>query len=121
VAELLKDAGADYPFAEDTSTGSRNLGFETVYRAGLDAEFWLNAGWAKSLRDISDEDKRYTDFKCFKTKQVFNNTKRMGANGSNEYWESGLVNPHLILLDLVKILHPELSPRHELFYTRRLE
>jgi iron complex transport system substrate-binding protein len=121
VAGLLKDAGADYPFAEDTSTGSRNLGFETVYRAGLDAEFWLNAGWAKSLRDISDEDRRYTEFKCFKTKQVFNNTKRMGANGSNEYWESGLVNPHLILLDLVKILHPELSPRHELFYMRRLE
>jgi iron complex transport system substrate-binding protein len=121
VAALLNDAGADYPFAEDTSTGSRNLGFETVYREGLEADFWLNAGWAKSLQDISDEDKRYTDFKCFKAKHVFSNTKRMGANGSNDYWESGLVNPHIILLDLVKILHPELLPHHELFYTRILE
>jgi iron complex transport system substrate-binding protein len=121
VAGLLRDAGAEYPFADDTTSGSRNLGFETVYRAGLDADFWLNAGWAESLKDIEDEDKRYRDFKAFKAKRVFNNAKRMSPNGSNDYWESGVVNPHLILSDLVKVLHPELLPDYRLYYTKALE
>jgi iron complex transport system substrate-binding protein len=121
VAALLRDAGSSYPFADDTTTGSRNLGFETVYREGLDAEVWLNAGWNKSLRDIAAEDDRYRDFKSFRNKRVYGNTKRMGANGSNDYWESGLVNPQLILADMVKILHPQLLPGYELRYSLALE
>jgi cobalamin transport system substrate-binding protein len=121
VAALLRDAGAVNPFAADTTSGIRNLGFESVYREGLDADVWLNAGWAKSVRDILDEDERYRDFKSVKTGRIFNNTKRMGANGSNEYWESGLVNPQRILSDMVKVLHPELLPGYELYYTRKLE
>jgi iron complex transport system substrate-binding protein len=121
VAGLLRDAGAEYPFADDTTSGIRNLGFETVYRAGVDADFWLNAEWAKSLKDIEDEDERYRDFKAFKAKRVFSNTKRMAPNGSNDYWESGVVNPHLLLSDLVKVLHPELLPDYRLYYTKALE
>jgi iron complex transport system substrate-binding protein len=121
VAAMLRDAGADYPFADDTTSGSRNLGFETVYRAGIDADFWLNAGWAASLKDIENEDERYKDFKAFKAKRVFSNIKRMSPNGSNDYWESGVVNPHLILSDLIKVLHPELLPNYRLYYTKLLE
>lgn len=121
VAALIKDAGADFPWSDDTTTGSRNLGFETVYQKALEADFWLNAGWTKSLKDIADEDPRFQDFKSFKNKAVFNNTKRIATNGSNDYWESGLVNPHIILSDFVKILHPEKMPDHELYYTFKLE
>jgi iron complex transport system substrate-binding protein len=121
VAAMLKDAGADYPWAGDTTTGSREISFEAVYQEALEAEFWLSAGWAKSLRDIAHEDPRYRDFRSFKTKNIFNNTKRIAANNSNDYWESGLVNPHVILADFVKILHPELMPGHELYYSLKLE
>ncbi|MBW8886163.1 MAG: ABC transporter substrate-binding protein [Fibrobacteres bacterium] len=121
VAGLLRDAGAEFPFADDTTSGIRNLGFETVYRAGVDADFWLNAEGAKSLKDIEDEDERYRDFKAFKANRVFSNTKRMAPNGSNDYWESGVVNPHLLLSDLVKVLHPELLPDYRLYYTKALE
>jgi iron complex transport system substrate-binding protein len=121
IAAMLKDAGADYPWAEDTTTGSREIAFEAVYQEALDAEYWLNAGWAKSLREIAEEDPRYRDFRSFKTKNIYNNTKRIAANNSNDYWESGLVNPHIILADFVKILHPDLLPGHELYYTLKLE
>ena len=121
VAALLADAGAGYLWAGDTSTGSYNMAFETAYRQALDAEFWLNAGWSNTLKEITDEDARYGEFKAFKAGKVYNYTKRMGANGSNDYWESGLVNPHLILADFVKVLHPDKLPQHELYYLRKLE
>jgi iron complex transport system substrate-binding protein len=121
VAALLKDAGALYPWADDTTTGSRNIAFETVYQEGLEADFWLNAGWTKSIREIVDEDPRYQDFRSFKQRRIFNNTKRLGTNGSNDYWESGMVNPHVILADYVKILHPGKLPGHKLYYTFQLE
>ena len=53
--------------------------------------------------------------------RVFNNNKRAGANGGNEFWETGTVHPNLVLADLVKIFHPELLPEHELVYYRKLE
>jgi iron complex transport system substrate-binding protein len=121
VAALLRDAGGEYPWADDTSSGSRHLGFESVYQAARDADCWVNAGWAGSLRDLIDEDRRLGDFRAVRAGRVFNNTKRMGVNGSNEYWETGLINPHLLLADFVRILHPSLLPAGEFAYTRRLE
>jgi iron complex transport system substrate-binding protein len=121
VAALLADAGADYPWADDTTTGSYNMGFETAYRQALEADIWLNAGWATSLKEIAAEDARYREFKSFKSGRVYNNTLRMGANGSNDYWESGLVHPDIILADFVKMLHPDKLPDHELYYMRKLE
>ena len=44
----------------------------------------------------------------------------MNPNGGNDYWESGVVHPDLVLRDLVKIFHPELVPE-EFVYYRRLE
>ena len=35
------------------------------------------------------------------------------SNGGNNYYEWGVTNPHLVLQDLVAILHPDLMPEHE--------
>jgi iron complex transport system substrate-binding protein len=121
MAALLRDAGAEYPFADDSASGIRNLPFETVYRAGLDADIWLNAGSASTLEEIGEEDARYRDFKAFRNRRVFGNLKRMARNGGNEYWETGVVSPHLILSDLVEVVHPGLLPGYRLYYTQALE
>jgi len=44
----------------------------------------------------------------------------MNAQGANDYWESGAVNPHLVLADLIRIIHPELLPNHELIYYKSI-
>jgi iron complex transport system substrate-binding protein len=41
--------------------------------------------------------------------------------GANDYWESGSVNPHLILADLITIFHPDLLPGHQLVYYKQLQ
>ena len=41
IGEMLKDAGAHYPFAGDTHSGSISLPFETVLDKAGEAEVWL--------------------------------------------------------------------------------
>jgi iron complex transport system substrate-binding protein len=120
-AQLLKDAGADYPWFDTEKTGGLRLGFETIYEIGLRADIWLNPGAAKTREDILAVDPRLKAFKPFKTNEIYNRNKRMRPSGGNDIWESGVVHPEIILADLIKIFHPELLPDHELYYYQKIE
>lgn len=120
-AQFLKDAKADYEWYSDTSTGSIPLSFEVIVEKQLEADIWLNPGSAKSIDDILKEDERYEIFKALQNKQVYNYLKKVNETGANAYWETGPVNPHLILSDLMAIFHPELFPDHELHYYIQLK
>lgn len=120
VAQFLRDAGSNYNWSNTKKTGSLALSFETVAPVALNADFWLNVGYVNNKNDIAAQDKRYTYFKPFVNNKVYNFNKRVNDIGSNDYWESGAVNPHLILADIIKILHPELLPSHQLVYYKPL-
>lgn len=122
VAQLLAAAGANYIFQADNSLGSIPLSFEAVFARGRTADVWLvnTPNWV-TLEDVTADDPRYRAFLAFQKRQVFNNNRRVSAGGGNDYWESGILNPDLVLADLVKILHPELLPEHELVYFQKLE
>ena len=121
MSQMLNDAGATYPWKSDSSTASTPLNFEAVYDKGLKTDFWVNPEFARSLDEMLNADPRYSDFKAFKERKVYNNNRRLAENSGNEYWETGIVNPHKILSDLIKIFHPELLPDYELYYYKRLE
>ena len=118
---VLQAARIDYPWKNDNSTGSIKLDFETVYEQGLTADYWVVPGTAKTLDDILAADTRYADFKAFKNKQVFNIYGRYIPGGGNDYYESAIIAPHIVLKDVVKIFHPELLPEHELVYYNHLK
>lgn len=121
-ARYLADAGADYLWANDGGTSRIPLDFESVYERAHDAEYWLNLSqFYTSLADVLAADERYGDFAAFQNHRVYNNNARLNQNGGNDYNESGLVNPDIILADIIKILHPELMPDHELVYYRHLQ
>lgn len=120
-AQFLKDAGADYPWYDSKTTGGLRKGFEVVYEIGLEADIWLNPGAAKSKEDILTKDSRFKDFKSFKTREIYNNNKRMSPSGGNDFWESGVVHPEILLADLVKIFHPPIVPDHTLYYYRKID
>ncbi len=119
MAQLLADAGADYFYKDDSSSGSLKLNPETVVENQLDADIWLNPG-TQSLADLESIDSRYTSFKAFKTGEVYGNTKRTNEFGGNDYWETGTSRPDLILKDLVKIFHPDLLPDYESNYYHQI-
>jgi len=120
-AAFLSDAGAAYLWADDTSTGSLPLAFEAVFEKAKDADYWLNVGFFGSLDDLKAADARYADFAAFQKGNVWNNDAKSSPNGGNDYYESAVAHPEVVLADLIKIFHPDLLPDHELVYYRQLK
>lgn len=120
-AKLFMDAGCEYLWADTKSNGFLQLSFETVYYKGRGADLWIGTGTYKSLAELAAADRRYADFKAFRTRKVYNYDARQGAKGGNEFLELGYLRPDLILRDLIRIAHPRLLPYHELYFHRKLE
>jgi len=121
VAQFLEDAGATYLWADNSDVGEIMLSFEEVFNKAADADYWINTGFWNSAREALADDERYGEFAAFKNNHVYNNNARSNANGGNDYFESGIANPDVILEDLIKIFHPELLPDHQLYYYHQLE
>lgn len=121
MGRLLKDATSQYHWSHTKEKGSIALDLETVYPIAMKADYWLIAGYENSLKEIAAKDIRYTDFKAFKQGTIYNNNKRVNTIGTNDFWESGVLNPHLILADLIHIFHPDLLPEHDLVYYKQLK
>ena len=94
--------------------------FEAVFAKAHRAEFWLHPGTSETIESLLADDERHDEFAACKRRMVYNNNARLNKNGSNDYWESGTVNIHIVLKDLVKIFHPEVIPNHELYYYSRV-
>lgn len=121
-AQLLRDAGANYLWEDDDSRQSLMLDFETVYEKAHDADCWITMRneW-RSRDDVVAEDERYKKFTAFEMGNVFNANARLNAHGGNDYWETGLIEPDVVLADIIKILYPHLLPNHQLKYYRKLD
>ncbi|MEM9391107.1 MAG: ABC transporter substrate-binding protein [Bacteroidota bacterium] len=120
LTKLIHDAGGDYYYKNEKSTGSLPLSFEVVLDDLIDADYWIGPR-AESLKELEMMDERYTLFKAFKAGNVYTSNKRMSENGGNDYWESGMSRPDLILKDVIKIFHPGLLPDHDLYYYKKLQ
>ncbi len=121
VAQTLRDANANFKGA-GAGNGSTPKSFEEVYDSYHDTDFWLTTqGKVQSLADFLSSNERYADFHPAQIKQVYCNNKREKATGGNDYWESGIARPDLLLKDMVKVLHPELLPDYETTYWQHLK
>ncbi|WP_341295302.1 ABC transporter substrate-binding protein [Catalinimonas locisalis] len=120
-SKMFEQAGAQWPWSDNEDV-SLPVAFENIYAYGLEADYWLNPGMVNTLDELLAKDERFADFKAFQNGKVYNHNRRMTPNGQgNDYYESGVVNPHLILADLTHILHPDLLPDHQLYYYQKLE
>lgn len=119
-AQFIADAGGEYVWADDDSTGSLFFDIESVYAEAGDADVWINTGTWSSLEQAESEDERFTNFAAFEDGMLFNNNRRMGPGGGNDYFESGTLNPNIILNDLIWAIHPELVPDYEPYYYQKL-
>ena len=120
VAQLFRDAGGDYLFSDNSGAGELPLDFEVVYDRAHDADFYINIGMTGGVEDILARDPRYANFDAVKNGAIYHFDARTNEYGSLDYWQSGTVRPDVILKDLVKILHPDLLPDHELYYYRHI-
>lgn len=120
MSEFLRDAGCEYIYSDYNERESYPASIEKAYALAQDAEVWLVRSHVKSLDEIRNTDPRLTEIPAFVSGKIYNNNRRTNEFGGNDYWESGTVNPNLVLRDLIKIFHPDLLPNHEFYYYEQL-
>ncbi len=116
---LLKDAGARYIYAKNEQIQSLSLDFEAVFKAAQNCDLWINAGSMQNLKQIKSIDNRMSYFKAFKNQEVYNPVNRMLPGGANDFWETGVTHPHLLLSDLRKII--DQSTDTSFYFYKRLK
>ncbi len=115
LAQLFRDAGADYIVKND-DTGGSNIEFEQMYAMAANADYWriLNSFPDEFSYDaLKDSEPRNALFKAFKEKHVIYCNMKQTA-----YYESTPVEPDVVLKDLLAIFHPELIEKdyHPKYY-----
>lgn len=118
VARLVKDAGGDYIYKKNTGNASLPIDLEEAYKLTSEADMWLNVGMANSLDELRTSCPKFSDTRCFRNGSVWNNNLKTNVAGGNDYYESAVVNPDILLRDLVKIFHPELVEEDFVYYRR---
>lgn len=110
LAQLFKDAGADYFLKDDDRSGGVTLDFETVYNQADEADYWRIVNsypGAYSYEALREQDPRYADFRAFREKGVIYCNMR-----EKPFYESMPTEPEVLLADLLHIFHPDLLPDH---------
>jgi iron complex transport system substrate-binding protein len=114
MAQYYRDAGASYFYSADNRTGSLSFSFESVLNNFISANYWFDAPYL-TREELKNADTRFMRFQAYRDRQVYNFNKRRSETGSSDFWESAVARPDIVLKDLVKVMHPNLLPGHQLF------
>lgn len=119
MGKLFADAAASYFYANDTTAGSLPLNVETVLNNFSQTDVWLNCSF-NSIDELVNTDTKHALFRPVKLNQVYNFNKRKLPSTANDFWESAVARPDLLLSDVIAILHPDLLPGYEFVYAKKL-
>lgn len=118
LAELFRDAGADYFLKDDPRSGGITLDFESVYSQAESADYWriVNSyDGTFSYNALKSLDPRYADFRAFREKGVIYCNMR-----EKPFYENMPMQPEIVLEDLIHAFHPDLLPGYKPTYYERL-
>lgn len=119
IGQMIADAGADYPWADDERSGSLSLPFETVLEKAGHCQLWL-------LRYSSDHDLKLDELKAenhgYPQLMAFTHGGVYGCNVElSRFYEETPFRPDWLLNDFIVILHPELQGLHPARYYFKVE
>ncbi len=118
--KLINDAGGNYLWSINSKNESYPISFEEVFAKQKEADILINPSSVKSIKEVLQVETRLSNFDCIKDKMVYNNNLRTSKSGGNDFWESAVVNPHIILKDLITIFYPTIFNSDSLFYYQKL-
>lgn len=119
---IVEDAGGQYVYDGNHGTASQPIDLELAYVLTREADYWINVGQYATLEDLRRDNPRFVGAKAVREGRVYSSDRRATAKGGSDFWESAVVNPDVVLRDLVTILHPELNlVSEELTYYKRIE
>ncbi len=120
MSQLISDASGEYMLSHLEGSKSHPFGIEASLEYASNADIWLNTGTINSINELLESFPLASKIPVVSEKNVYNNNNKMNNFDGNDFWESGAVNPHIILKDLIKIFHPHIID-HELVYYQHIE
>lgn len=118
LVRLIEDAGGDYIYKKNNSNESRPIDLEEAFMLVSASDKWINVGQTRSLDELRKNYPKFAATKPVLSGEVYNTTGRVAANGANDYWERGVVEPDVVLHDMVMIFHPELADSDLVYYEK---
>lgn len=106
MANLIRDAGGKYLWESDSSESSLSMSFEKVFQDVQGAEVWLNPGGAFNRKELLAREPRLERFPVWASGEIYEYDLRKGPEGGLDFYESAIIKPDSLLLDVAKILHP---------------
>ena len=106
IGQMVADAGGDYCFSDDSSSGSTALSVEAVLDKCTDADIWLfrYGGERKTISSMKEDNKAFEHIKAFKNGNVWGcSTER------TTFYETTPFRPDNLLQEFLAIFHPEHS------------
>ena len=106
IGRMIADAGAEYIFADNESSGSVPLSFEAVFERAQDADVWLLKNSSKSkltYRLLESDYKPYASFKPFRERNIW-----VCDVNTVPYFELTSFHPEMLLGEFISIFHPEI-------------
>lgn len=114
-ARMLADAGAVYPWADNSSTGSQQLAVEAVVAKAAGADLWLlNEAGDPNAASLEADMPHSRAFAAFPTGVYVCNTL------TTPMFRDIAFHPERVLADMVHIFHPELQPDYKFRYYKPL-
>lgn len=119
VGGMIRDAGGDYVFSDEKSTGSVPYSPEKVFDRAQNAEIWMMKYGQESpmtRAQLAQDWNNYSEMQAFKTRNIY-----VCNLSGTVFYEETPFHPNLLLRDYIKIFHPEILKDYQLRYYKRIE
>ena len=119
IGQMIKDAGGQYPWADDEHSGSLSLPFETVLENASDTGVWMfryDNDEPITLEQLLAEKEGYGMFGAFRTGEVYGCNTRTSL-----FYEETPFRPDWLLQDFIHMLHPEIQGLEPLRYYQQVD
>jgi iron complex transport system substrate-binding protein len=118
IGQMIRDANAQYAWADDEHSGSISLPFETVLERAGDTDVWLfrySGDHDITYDELLSEHHGYNQFKAFKKQTAY------GCDVERSlFYEESPFHPERLLGDFIHILHPELDTMASMRYFKEV-
>lgn len=114
IAQFIRDAGGQYAFEKYEGNGSVELEYESALQQIAESDFWGLVVYEEDTfakEDLAEMSSMYESFKSYKNGNVF-----VCNAAQTDYFGDAIMQPDVILSDLISVFHPSILPNHKAIY-----
>ena len=119
IANYIRDAGGNYVFNNLEGAASHEIDYEAALKAISDANYWgivTSQAEPFTMQSVLKMDPFYSEFNSFRDSNIF-----VCNAAKTDYFGDAVMEPDVILADMIAILHPNILPNHAGKYFKRIE